>query len=152
MRRRGEKVVPEIGGSASTGHGILATLLAVDHHHLATHVLQGNTTRVHGQDTDIGPVGVTVLLDIQTAQLVLKVMASGLARHHQALPNPLAQAVHLIAGQDPEALVPRHLVGVLQVPAEDGVNHHSMITTEETTGGPGLHSIATGKTWVGIGS
>jgi len=36
-------------------------------------------------------VGVTVLLDIQTAQLVLKVMASGLARHHQALPNPLAQ-------------------------------------------------------------
>jgi len=36
-------------------------------------------------------VGVTVLLDIQTAQLVLKVMASGLALHHQALPNPLAQ-------------------------------------------------------------
>jgi hypothetical protein len=36
-------------------------------------------------------VGVTVLLDIQTAQLVLKVMASGFALHHQALPNPLAQ-------------------------------------------------------------
>jgi hypothetical protein len=36
-------------------------------------------------------VGVTVLPDIQTAQLVLKVMASGLALHHQALPNPLAQ-------------------------------------------------------------
>lgn len=37
------------------------------------------------------PVGVTVLLDIQTAQLVLKVMVSGLALHHQALPNRLAQ-------------------------------------------------------------
>jgi len=36
-------------------------------------------------------VGVTVLLDIQTAQLVLKVMAPGLALHHQALLNPLAQ-------------------------------------------------------------
>ena len=36
-------------------------------------------------------VGVTVLLDIQTAHVVLRVMASGLALHHQALPNPLAQ-------------------------------------------------------------
>jgi hypothetical protein len=49
--------------------------------------------------------------------------------------NYFILAVHLIAGQDPEALVPRHLVGVLQVPAEDGAIHHSMITTEETTGG-----------------
>lgn len=44
-------------------------------------------------------------------------------------------AVHLIADQDPEALVPRHLVGVLPVPAEDGITHHSMIITEETIGG-----------------
>jgi hypothetical protein len=49
--------------------------------------------------------------------------------------NYFFSAVHLIAGQDPEALVPRHLVGVLQVPAEEGATNHSMITMEETTGG-----------------
>ena len=31
--------------------------------------------------------------------------------------------------------MPRRLVGVLQVPAEDGATHHSMIIMEETTGG-----------------
>jgi hypothetical protein len=36
-------------------------------------------------------VGVAVLLVIPTAHVVLEVVASGLALHHRALPNPFAQ-------------------------------------------------------------
>jgi len=42
--------------------------------------------------------------------------------------------IHHIVGQDPEALVSSHLVGVLQEQARDGITHHNMITMEETTG------------------
>jgi hypothetical protein len=36
-------------------------------------------------------VGVAVLLVIPTARAGLEVVASGLAHHHRALPNPFAQ-------------------------------------------------------------
>jgi hypothetical protein len=49
--------------------------------------------------------------------------------------NYFISALHHVAGQDPEALVVRLLVGVLQVPTEDGTTCHSMIIMEEAIGG-----------------
>jgi hypothetical protein len=42
-------------------------------------------------------------------------------------------AIHHVADQDPEAVVPSHLAGVLQELARDGAACHSMISMQETT-------------------
>jgi hypothetical protein len=69
MRRRGEMVVPEIGGNTITGHGVLAAHLAVVHHHLAIPILQEDGTQVHARGTDVGPGNLTAFAVVFFVQI-----------------------------------------------------------------------------------
>jgi hypothetical protein len=49
--------------------------------------------------------------------------------------NYCVSAIHHIAGQDPKAVVPSHVTGVLLEPTGNGTVHHNMIAMEDITGG-----------------